>query len=191
MKQLNKLTNDYLYINQKLVIAKTDFVATTTHKEENKKSEVKQATTYTVVKGDNLTKIAKRYNTTVALVKQWNKLTSDALFVGQILTIGQAVTPTTIATASTTTNEVPTQGTLLNGQAIDATITEKTVDTGANIETVDEKISHLLANEKEITETISNETATKYAQILQLAQQSMGIPYKYGGNTKCLDQLNL
>ena len=86
-------------------------------------------------------------------VKQWNKLTSDSLFVGQILTIGQAVTPTTIATTSTTTNEVPTQGTLLNGQVIDATITEKTVDTGANIETVDEKIAHLLANDDSVKAT--------------------------------------
>ncbi|KGR76520.1 hypothetical protein CD33_06520 [Ureibacillus sinduriensis BLB-1 = JCM 15800] len=45
--------------------------------------------TYTVVKGDNLSKIAKAVNTTVADIKKWNGLSSDAIFVGQKLKIGE------------------------------------------------------------------------------------------------------
>lgn len=43
--------------------------------------------TYTVVKGDNLGKIAKRYNTTVAALKKANKLKDDRINIGQKLVI--------------------------------------------------------------------------------------------------------
>jgi len=52
-----------------------------------------KSTSYAVVAGDNLTKIAKRNNTTVAKLKQANGLTADSLKVGQILKIpGTAAT---------------------------------------------------------------------------------------------------
>ena len=182
LKQWNKLNNDFLSINQKLVVASTATVATTSKKIEDKKVDVKPTTTYTVVKGDNLTKIAKKYNTTVALVKQWNKLTTDALFVGQKLTMEQAAT---VATTSTTSesNKVTTQSISSNGQAGNVVKTAIKEEAVTNNETVDEKIAKQLASEEEIKENVSSETATKYTQILQLAKQSMGIPYRFGGNT--------
>ena len=39
-----------------------------------------KAASYTVQKGDTLTKIAKAHNTTTQQLKQWNKLNSDYLF---------------------------------------------------------------------------------------------------------------
>jgi LysM repeat protein len=44
-------------------------------------------TSYTVVSGDSLSVITKRFNTTVDQVKQANQLTSDVIRVGQVLTI--------------------------------------------------------------------------------------------------------
>ncbi|MBK8984660.1 MAG: LysM peptidoglycan-binding domain-containing protein [Chloroflexi bacterium] len=44
---------------------------------------------YTVVQGDNLTSIAGRFNTNVAAIKSANGLTSDLIFVGQVLLIPQ------------------------------------------------------------------------------------------------------
>lgn len=44
-------------------------------------------TTYTVVKGDTLYSIAKRYNTTVDTIKNLNNLTSNTLSIGQVLKI--------------------------------------------------------------------------------------------------------
>ncbi len=43
--------------------------------------------TYTVRKGDNLTKIANRYSTTVAAIKRRNALKSDMIYVNQKLII--------------------------------------------------------------------------------------------------------
>jgi LysM repeat protein len=51
-----------------------------------KATAVIPAGTYTVVKGDNLTKIAKRYGTTVsALVKLNNIKNANLINVGQVL----------------------------------------------------------------------------------------------------------
>nr|WP_242058853.1 LysM peptidoglycan-binding domain-containing protein [Cytobacillus firmus] len=44
---------------------------------------------YTVVKGDTLSLIASRNNITVQQIKEWNKLSSDMIFIGQKLILGQ------------------------------------------------------------------------------------------------------
>lgn len=45
--------------------------------------------TYTVVKGDTLWSISKKFNTTVEAIKQLNGLTSDVISVGQVLKVRQ------------------------------------------------------------------------------------------------------
>ena len=56
--------------------------------------------TYIVQAGDTLFSIAMRYNTTVAAIKQLNKLTSDTILVGQKLLIpAEATSPTVKATS--------------------------------------------------------------------------------------------
>lgn len=46
---------------------------------------------YTVQKGDNLNTIAKKYNTTVAEIKEWNHLTSPNIKLGTSLQVGNVV----------------------------------------------------------------------------------------------------
>jgi LysM repeat protein len=43
---------------------------------------------YVVVRGDSLSRIARRYGVTVAQLKAWNGLKSDLIFVGQRLVVG-------------------------------------------------------------------------------------------------------
>ena len=69
----NKLKNaDKIYVGQKLKLSG---------------AAVPKKKTYTVKKGDNLQKIAKKYNTSIANIKKWNKLKKDTIYVGQKLTI--------------------------------------------------------------------------------------------------------
>jgi membrane-bound lytic murein transglycosylase D len=48
---------------------------------------------YRVKSGDTLSSIARRYNTSVAQIKKWNRLRSDLLRVGQRLTIWKEASP--------------------------------------------------------------------------------------------------
>ncbi|WP_235714625.1 LysM peptidoglycan-binding domain-containing protein [Neobacillus dielmonensis] len=75
IKTANGLTIDAIYVGQKLMIPLTSSGETQTNR------------TYTVMSGDSLSVIAQRYNTTVTAIKTANGLTTEAIYVGQVLTI--------------------------------------------------------------------------------------------------------
>ncbi|WP_312470531.1 LysM peptidoglycan-binding domain-containing protein [Neobacillus sp.] len=88
IKTQNGLTSDLIYENQILQINSAPASATV---------QAVQQTTYTVVSGDALIKIANRYNVTVGELQQWNNLSSTLILVGQVLKVsapGQTVTVT-------------------------------------------------------------------------------------------------
>ncbi|MEK4424111.1 C40 family peptidase [Solibacillus sp. FSL K6-1523] len=157
LKQWNKLSDDSIFLEQKLIVAMPDKVTGKPIDKENN-STANKTQFYTVAKGDNLTNIAKKYNATVSDMKQWNALESDAIQVGQKLKIQQAN-----AKEEATVDEV------------EAVIEFK--------ETADEAIAKQLANEQEITTPINAASQQKYNQVLIVANQSLGVPYVYGGNT--------
>ena len=66
----DNLSSNNLSIGQKLLVPKKQ-----------------NTTTYTVISGDSLYKIANKFNTTVNIIKEINNLTSNNLKVGQILLI--------------------------------------------------------------------------------------------------------
>ena len=72
IKSLNHLSSDVLTIGQML---KVPF----------KESDGSVSTIYTVQAGDTLYSIAKRYNTTVDVLKNLNNLSSNILTIGQVL----------------------------------------------------------------------------------------------------------
>lgn len=77
LKSLNNLTSDIIRIGQILRVPA---------------APQETASSYTVVSGDSLSAIAKRFNTTVNAIKSINNLTGDTIYVGQRLIIpsGQA-----------------------------------------------------------------------------------------------------
>ncbi len=74
IKSLNNLTSNTLSIGQVLKIP----TSATTQPSIN---------TYTVVSGDTLYSIARKFNTTIDAIKSLNNLTSNTLIIGQILRI--------------------------------------------------------------------------------------------------------
>lgn len=104
IKQANNLTSDFLRIGQSLTIPNGQTTTTPTQQ-----TQLTQQTNYTVVSGDTLSAIAKRYGTTVDAIKTRNNLTSDFLRIGQALvipsngTVTSTQPPSTQTTAPTTT----------------------------------------------------------------------------------------
>lgn len=61
------------------------------------------ANTYTVQKGDTLTRIATKHNTTVTSLKSINQLSSDMIYINQVLKLAVSSTPTQAIPTQTTT----------------------------------------------------------------------------------------
>lgn len=71
IKKLNNLSSDNIYVGQKLVISK----GTT------------NTSTYTVKSGDTLWELSKKFNMSVNDLKSINNLSSDNIYIGQVLKI--------------------------------------------------------------------------------------------------------
>ncbi|PRY82193.1 LysM peptidoglycan-binding domain-containing protein [Alkalibacterium olivapovliticus] len=111
LKAANHLSTDLIFVNQTLTVPKLAVAQPAPEQpNEDTKPETKPETSkpetgtpvpvdsgqvnnhsYTVVSGDTLTGIARRFNTTVNAIRQSNTLSSDRIFVNQKLTITSAV----------------------------------------------------------------------------------------------------
>jgi len=95
IKSWNKLKNDMIYVAQKLEVSKTSTneAGKPSNPSTTTPTPPKQTTaSHTVVKGDTLSKIAKQYNVTLKDIKEWNGLTTDAIYVGQVLKLSSTAT---------------------------------------------------------------------------------------------------
>lgn len=84
LRTLNKLNSDLIRIGQQLLVPSDDTPTVPAPQQPEKPTA---ATTYTVVSGDTLSRIARDHQTTVSRLMSDNKLTSDRIFVGQRLTV--------------------------------------------------------------------------------------------------------
>ncbi|MBM7605885.1 LysM repeat protein [Metabacillus crassostreae] len=80
LMSLNLLTNSTIIVGQTLKISNP-----TTNEENPVNNNVSAPTSYTVVAGDTLSGIAKRYGLTVSYLKEVNNLHTDTIFLGQKL----------------------------------------------------------------------------------------------------------
>ncbi|MBM6862727.1 muramidase family protein [Ligilactobacillus aviarius] len=119
LKQMNNLTTNTIYVGQQLRIkeGQTNSQASQSNSQTNQSSQ--NAGTYTVKAGDTLWGIANDHDTTVNALKQNNHLSSDTIYVGQVLSLGQ--------TASTGSNSQSTAST--QSSTSDGTYTVKSGDT--------------------------------------------------------------
>lgn len=101
MRQLNDLTGDVIRIGQKLKIPLTiQNTSTDASQTEHAVPAPAPVDRYTVVSGDTLSGLARRFNTTVSHLQQLNNLTGDFLSIGQQLTVpaGNQSSPSTTPT---------------------------------------------------------------------------------------------
>ena len=89
LKSWNNLNTDLILVGQKLTV-KAPSTSSPLTPVQNQTASPAPSTpvstkTYKVVSGDNLWTIASRNQTSVQALKQLNQLTSDTIFIGQIL----------------------------------------------------------------------------------------------------------
>jgi LysM repeat protein len=88
LKKINHLKSDRIYVGQVLKVS-----GSSTAPSKNEPAAQK-TTSYKVKKGDTLSAIAKKYKTSISNLKKINHLTSDRIYVGQVLKVsGSAPAP--------------------------------------------------------------------------------------------------
>lgn len=95
IKRWNGLKSNNLRVGQKLVIYRGGSGASAAKTQQTQQASTQtlqsaapaNTTTYTVKKGDTLGKIAERHGCSVTQIKQWNKLTSNNIQIGQKLKV--------------------------------------------------------------------------------------------------------
>lgn len=102
IKDANKLTTDQIYIGQKLLIPVAKTITTATAPTTTTPTAETSTSNYTVITGDSLSLIAKKYATTIENLQKLNNLTTTVIYPGQVLKV-----PTVTTTPSAPTTEQP------------------------------------------------------------------------------------
>lgn len=111
LKQMNNLTTNTIYVGQQLRIkeGQTNSQASQSNSQTNQSSQ--NAGTYTVKAGDTLWGIANDHDTTVNALKQNNHLSSDTIYVGQVLSLGQTSSTSSHSQATASAQSSTSNGT--------------------------------------------------------------------------------
>ncbi|MFB5282798.1 NlpC/P60 family protein [Peribacillus sp. Hz7] len=123
LKELNNLKSNTIYVNQKLVTSTSKAKKETTAAKATVSIKNEKKTTYKVVAGDTLTKIANKHNLTLGELKQLNQLSSTVIKVGDTLIVSNSSTETIINLPEETKSSANTYETE-NGPSIDKVIAE-------------------------------------------------------------------
>ncbi len=113
IKEANQMPSNTLSLNQKLIIPAILEIPQTPAISETTANP--NGVTHTVVAGDTLYSLAKKYHTTVDVLKKNNQLTSDVLSLGQLLTIPSTQSEAPTQGPTTTTPSLPDTYTVVSG----------------------------------------------------------------------------
>ncbi|TLG79505.1 LysM peptidoglycan-binding domain-containing protein [Vagococcus zengguangii] len=89
LQKLNNLRNHIIYVGQKLNLKASGMqaISQTPTVQANRPAEGSETKKHEVIKGDTLYSIAKKNKLTVKELKELNKLTNDAIYIGQSLKV--------------------------------------------------------------------------------------------------------
>ena len=203
LKLLNNLQSDILKINQKIITSKSQTTTTKTKATTASVSvEKTKNSTYTIVPGDTLTKIANKHNLTLTELKKLNNLSSDTIYAGDKLIVSSTKTTTTIDLPSsakpanvstpkaeaTSNTYIVVKGDTLSKIAKQANITVADLKTynslTSDIIRIGQKLSLVKsANPASTVETPEKVTdsGNKVDTLISEAKKLIGTPYSWAG----------
>ncbi|KFZ43590.1 peptidoglycan endopeptidase [Anoxybacillus flavithermus] len=130
------------------------------------------AAQYTIKSGDSLWKIAQTFRISVNDLKTLNQLTTDTIFIGQVLQVPDAPTtaqtpvPTTQTPAPTTQTPAPTT------QTVAPTTATYTIQSGDTLSTIAKKLNTTVTRLLELNPTITDVNRIYVGQVLQVPATS-------------------
>ncbi|CAI8798497.1 LysM peptidoglycan-binding domain-containing protein [Priestia megaterium] len=111
LKKWNNLSSHLIYVNQVLKISGTGTVSSSPSAPVQEKTNETQASpapsnskSYKVQPGDTMWSVAQRHGISISQLKQWNNLSSNTIYINQVLQVGgQAAAQAKPSTPSTST----------------------------------------------------------------------------------------
>ncbi|MED4042746.1 LysM peptidoglycan-binding domain-containing protein [Priestia megaterium] len=95
LKEWNNLSSHLIYVNQVLKINGTGTVSSSTSTPVQEKTNETQASpapsnskSYKVQPGDTMWSVAQRHGISISQLKQWNSLSSNTIYINQVLQVG-------------------------------------------------------------------------------------------------------
>ncbi|TXG07429.1 C40 family peptidase [Lactobacillus delbrueckii] len=174
LKKANGISGHLIYVGQKLQIPTKSTKATKTDKTSTSTSTVDTtSTTHTVVKGDTLWSLAKKYGVSVSALMKANNLSSSTILIGQSLNLragmttygGNGVTTGSSSTAAST-NTASSTSTSANTQS-QSTASNRSASTTTNTNTAASN-----ANTTSSTNTASSTSTSANTQSQSTASNS-------------------
>lgn len=200
IKAINNLKSDALAINQQLNLS-----ALSSSKNSVPVTPAKQnQQNYTIVSGDNLTKIANKFGITLAELKLWNNLTSDTIYAGKTLIVKNGTTPKPPTTSGNEVGKKPDQNTqaskeyVIKGGDTLSKIAAQFNLTVQKLKSMNNLKSDLIFPGQKLIVNGGSEQVTPGGgekpptpeqppttnnAVINEAQKLIGIPYLYGGST--------
>lgn len=116
LKEWNNLSSHLIYVNQVLKISGTGTVSSSPSAPVQEKTNETQASpapsnskSYKVQPGDTMWSVAQRHGISISQLKQWNNLSSNTIYINQVLQVGgQAAAQAKPSTPSTSTPSTST-----------------------------------------------------------------------------------
>jgi LysM repeat protein len=177
LMQYNNLSSTSIYVGQNLSL-----IAPHSHETAPQIS----TTTYTIKSGDSLSLIAKNYNTSVTELKTINNLTTDIIYIGQVLKVPNGTTTETTPIASPST---PNTYTVKSGDSL------WRIATNTNLTVTQLKSYNHLTSDSiyvgQVLQLTSQAPSTPAPEVKSLdveglvteAKKYIGVPYVWGGTS--------
>ncbi|MEN3777012.1 LysM peptidoglycan-binding and 3D domain-containing protein [Priestia megaterium] len=119
LKDWNNISSHLIYVNQVLKISGTGTVSSSPSAPVQEKTNEMQASpapsnskSYKVQPGDTMWSVAQRHGISISQLKQWNNLSSNTIYINQVLQVGgQAAAQAKPSTPATTAPSTPSTST--------------------------------------------------------------------------------